>query len=81
MALSFRQSEILDIAKAQVRVAKAIIRQARRTFLVCDHSKLARSAPVRLASLREISEVFTDLPLPDDLAQRCREWQTKINLP
>ena len=31
--------------------------------------------------LREISEVFTDLPLPDDLAQRCREWQTKINLP
>ncbi|MEI6799478.1 MAG: DeoR/GlpR family DNA-binding transcription regulator [Pseudomonadota bacterium] len=75
------EGELLDYDLAEVRVAKAIIRQARRTFLVCDHSKLTRSAPVRLASLREISEMFTDLPLPDDLAQRCREWQTKINLP
>ena len=75
------EGELLDYDLAEVRVAKAIIRQARRTFLVCDHSKLTRSAPVRLASLREISEMFTDLPLPDDLAQRCREWQTKVNLP
>ncbi len=75
------EGELLDYDLAEVRVAKAIIRQARRTFLVCDHSKLTRSAPVRLASLREISEMFTDLPLPDDLAQRCREWQTNINLP
>ena len=75
------EGELLDYDLAEVRVAKAIIRQARRTFLVCDHSKLTRSAPVRLASLREISEMFTDLPLPEDLAQRCREWQTKINLP
>lgn len=75
------EGELLDYDLAEVRVAKAIIRQARRTFLVCDHSKLTRSAPVRLASLREISEMFTDQPLPEDLAQRCREWQTKINLP
>jgi DeoR family glycerol-3-phosphate regulon repressor len=75
------EGELLDYDLAEVRVAKAIIRQARRTFLVCDHSKLTRSAPVRLASLREISEMFTDLPLPDDLAQRCREWQPKVNLP
>jgi DeoR family glycerol-3-phosphate regulon repressor len=72
--------DLLDYDLAEVRVAKAIIRQARRTFLVCDHSKLARSAPVRLASLREISEVFTDKPLPDELNQRCLEWQTKINV-
>lgn len=75
------EGELLDYDLAEVRVAKAIIRQARRTFLVCDHSKLTRSAPVRLASLRDISEMFTDRPLPEDLAQRCREWQTKINLP
>ena len=72
--------DLLDYDLAEVRVAKAIIRQARRTFLVCDNSKLSRSAPVRLASLREISEVFTDKPLPENLLQRCMEWQTKINL-
>jgi hypothetical protein len=30
--------------------------------------------------LREISEVFTDKPLPEDLTLRCLEWQTKINI-
>ena len=73
--------DLLDYDLAEVRVAKAIIRQARRTFLVCDHSKLSRSAPVKLASLREISEVFTDRPFPDELNRRCLEWQIKINLP
>ena len=72
--------DLLDYDLAEVRVAKTIIRQARRTYLVCDHSKLGRSAPVRLASLQEISAVFTDKPLPDDLTQRCLEWQTKIHL-
>lgn len=75
------EGELLDYDLAEVRVAKAIIRQARRTYLVCDHSKLTRTAPVRLASLREISAIFTDQPLPEDLAQRCNEWQTAIHLP
>ena len=74
------EGELLDYDLAEVRVAKAIIRQARRTFCVCDHSKLARSAPVRLASLRDIDAIFTDQPLPDDLTQRCHEWQTRIDL-
>ena len=51
--------DLLDFDLAEVRVSKAIIRQARRVFLVCDHSKLGRSASTRLASLSEVSEVFT----------------------
>ncbi len=72
--------DLLDFDLAEVRVSKAIIRQARRTFLVCDHSKLGRSAPVRLASLSEIAAVFTDRPLPEDLARRCAEWGTAVHL-
>ena len=72
--------DLLDFDLAEVRVSKTIIRQARRVFLVCDHSKLGRSAPARLASLSEISEVFTDQPLPTDLAQRCSDWGTKVNV-
>ncbi|OYU41461.1 MAG: DeoR family transcriptional regulator [Pseudorhodobacter sp. PARRP1] len=72
--------DLLDFDLAEVRVSKAIIRQARRVFLVCDHSKLGRSAPARLASLAEITEMFTDKPLPDDLAQRCSDWGIKINV-
>lgn len=72
--------DLLDFDLAEVRVSKTIIRQARRTFLVCDHSKLGRSAPVKLASLSEIGEVFTDHPLPADLNRKCLDWNTRINI-
>lgn len=72
--------DLLDFDLAEVRVSKAIIAQARRTFLVADHSKLARSAPVRLASLADIDAVFTDLPLPAPLAAQCRDWGTEVVL-
>ncbi|THD82325.1 DeoR/GlpR transcriptional regulator [Aliigemmobacter aestuarii] len=70
--------DILDFDLAEVRVSKAIIRQARKVFLVCDHSKLDRSAPARLASLAEITTLFTDRPLPPGLAQKCAEWGTTV---
>ncbi len=72
--------DILDFDFAEVRVSKTIIRQARRTLLVCDASKMGRSAPVRLASLSEVDEVFTDAPLPAQVSQRCVEWNTRINI-
>ena len=72
--------DMLDFDLAEVRVSKTIIRQARKVFLVCDHSKLGRSAPARLASLREVTSVFTDKPFPEGLAQRCRDWGTNVIL-
>lgn len=70
--------DILDFDLAEVRVSKAIIRQSRKVFLVCDASKLERSAPARLASLAEIDTLFTDQPLPPDLARRCSDWGTSV---
>jgi len=75
-----RDGDILDYDLAEVRVSKAIIRQARKTYLVCDHSKLTRSAPARLASLSEIDAIFTDAPLPPDLAMKCDDWQTQVHI-
>ena len=68
-----RDGDLLDFDLAEVRVSKAIIRQARKTFLVCDNSKLDRSAPARLASLSEVTAVFTDRALPPELAQALAE--------
>ncbi len=73
-----RDGDLLDYDLAEVRVSKAIIRQARKTYLVCDGSKLARSAPARLASLSEIDTLFTDAPLPADLARKCHDWGTNV---
>lgn len=70
--------DMLDFDLAEVRVSRAILRQARASFLVTDHSKLGRPAPVRIASISEIDTVFIDRPLPRELAARCKEWRTEI---
>lgn len=75
-----QDGDLLDFDLAEVRVSKAILRQARRVFLVADHSKLGRSAPARLASLSEINRMFTDAPLPPELARRCAEWGTEVTV-
>ncbi|MCF1708195.1 DeoR/GlpR family DNA-binding transcription regulator [Tabrizicola sp. J26] len=73
--------DLLDFDLAEVRVSKAILRQARRRFLVADYTKFSRTAPVRLASLAELDAFFTDRPLAGDLLARCAEWGTNVLLP
>lgn len=72
--------DLLDFDLAEVRVSRAILRQARQSYLVCDHSKLGRSAPALLGSLSEISGMITDRPLPPQLARRCSEWGTAVHV-
>lgn len=74
------EGDLLDFDPQEVRVAQAILRQARESCLVADASKLARRAPVRIASLSSIGRVFTDLPLPPALAARCRDWGCAVIL-
>lgn len=75
-----QDGDLLDFDLREVRVSRAIIRQARKTFLVADASKLDRSAPVRLASLSEIDAIFTDRPLPESLTALCRDWGTAVHV-
>lgn len=72
--------DLLDFDAQEVTVSQSIIRQARRSFLVADHSKLHRAAPARIASLRQIDCVYTDQPLPAELTQRCADWDTKVTV-
>ncbi|WP_284165927.1 DeoR/GlpR family DNA-binding transcription regulator [Frigidibacter sp. SD6-1] len=75
-----RDGDLLDFDSQEVRVSRAIIRQARRSYLVADHSKLTRTAPVRIASLSEIGRLFTDRKLPPELAARCADWGTAVSV-
>ena len=70
--------DLLDFDIHEVSVSQTIIEQARKTFLVADHSKFQRRAPARIASLAAIDTVFTDERLPGDLPARCNDWGTKI---
>lgn len=73
--------DLLDFDIQEVGVSQTIIKQARKIFLVADHSKIHRSAPARICSLREIDACFTDLPLPAELARKCADWGTQVILP
>ena len=68
------EGDLLDFDFQEVHVSQTIIRQARRTFLVADHSKFQRSAPARIASLHDIDIFFTDKPLAPELASRFVDW-------
>jgi len=72
--------DILDYDPHEVGVSRRIVGLARRTLLVADHGKLKRSAPVRVASLRDLAGVVTDLPFPAPLAERCRAWATPVEV-
>lgn len=72
------EGDLLDFDLREVRVSKSIIRHARKIFLVTDHSKFERSAPVRIASISEVDAVFTDRPFPPALAAKCAEWGTRV---
>ncbi|WP_300014010.1 DeoR/GlpR family DNA-binding transcription regulator [uncultured Roseobacter sp.] len=72
--------DLLDFDIQEVGVSQTIIAQSRKCFLVADHSKFSRTAPARIASMRALSTVFTDLPLPRELAERCATWGTQIVL-
>ncbi|GFE62990.1 DeoR/GlpR family DNA-binding transcription regulator [Litoreibacter roseus] len=70
--------DILDFDLQEVGVSRAIIEQARRTFLVADHSKFDRTAPVRIASMSEVDAFYTDALPPNPLGAKLRDWGTAI---
>ncbi|WP_099825682.1 DeoR/GlpR family DNA-binding transcription regulator [Oceaniglobus indicus] len=70
--------DILDFDAQEVGVSQTILTRSRHRMLIADHSKFKRSAPARIATLKEIDTFFTDRPLSADLAARCRGWKTDV---
>ncbi len=62
---------LLDYDFREVRVAQAIIRNARHVILVTDAMKLERSAPIRIGHISQINTLVIDENLPQKLADIC----------
>lgn len=60
---------LLDFDYREVRISQAIIANARRVYLVADHSKFGRHAMVGEGNLTQISALFTDRPPPAPIRQ------------
>jgi DeoR family transcriptional regulator, glycerol-3-phosphate regulon repressor len=64
---------LLDYDFREVRVAQAIIKNARKSFFVAHHTKFRMAAPVRIASLAELDGFFTDIAPPKSIVQLCAD--------
>ncbi|GLQ06101.1 DeoR/GlpR family DNA-binding transcription regulator [Sneathiella chinensis] len=71
---------LLDYDYREVKVAQAIIENARHTILVADSMKLERSAPVRIGHMTQMDYVVTDKPLPKRLQEMCTEHEVDVRV-
>lgn len=69
---------LLDYDFREVRVAQAIIDNARHVILVADLMKLERNAPVRIGHISQINTLVTDGELPQELRSICRDHGVEI---
>jgi len=69
---------LLDYDFREVRVAQAIIKNARHVILVADQLKLERSAPVRLGYVSQLDTIVTDGVFPLGLREICTEHGVDI---
>jgi DeoR family glycerol-3-phosphate regulon repressor len=66
------EGALLDFDYREVRVSQAIIENARQCLLVADSTKFERSAPVRIAHLRDVDVFVTDRLEAEPLRELCR---------
>lgn len=70
--------ELLDFDLQEVHATQAIIARSRSTMVVADHSKIMRTAPGRIGSLRDIDTLFTDEQLPEALSKRWANFDLEL---
>ena len=71
---------IMDFDVREVAVARAIAANARRTILVCDHTKFERSAPVRICELSDIDHFVSDRLPPRAFCDACEREGVEITV-
>ncbi|MBB4009753.1 DeoR/GlpR family DNA-binding transcription regulator [Allorhizobium taibaishanense] len=69
---------LLDYDYREVKVAQAIIANARHVILVADSSKFERAAPVRIGHLSQVHTFITDVCDITELASICRDHDVRL---
>jgi len=71
---------VLDFDFTEVRVAQAIIRNARSVILVADAMKFQREAPVRIGNIGEMNYFVTDEMPPPAFMRVCRSNDVQVEV-
>lgn len=71
---------MLDFDYREVRVAKAIMQNARNVMLVADATKFTRTAPVRIGQLSDVDVFVTDQLPPDPIIPYCTDNGVRLEI-
>ncbi|VEB39763.1 Glycerol-3-phosphate regulon repressor [Chromobacterium violaceum] len=71
---------LLDFDYREVRVAQAMMNNARHRYLAADHSKFGRNALVRMGHISEFHTVFTDAAPPEPVTKLLEEHNVRLVL-
>ncbi len=71
---------MLDYDIREVRVAQAIIRNARSVILVADSMKFQRKAPIRICDISDIDYFVTDKEPPVPFKHICADCEADIKV-
>lgn len=69
---------LLDFDFREVKVAQAIMANARHVILVADATKFERTAPVRIGHLRQVNTFITDRCPSDEIRRVCAEAEVEL---
>lgn len=72
------ESGILDTRETDAEIKRAMIGQAREVALLVDHTKLDRTAFVRVAGLDRLTYLITDAEPSDAWKHACGEFGIKL---
>ena len=61
------EGNLLDYHESEVAVVRTMLKRARKSVLVVDHSKFGRTASVRIGALTDVFAIVTDKALPPSL--------------
>jgi DeoR family glycerol-3-phosphate regulon repressor len=73
-----RDGALLDFDYREVKVAQAIIDNARHVIFVSDQSKFERTAPVRIAWLGQVDTFVTDRLPHADVRRICTDHEVRL---
>lgn len=71
---------LLDFDYREVRVAQSIIANSGQVLLAADHSKFGRNAMVRLGSIDQADQVFTDAQPPREISRILKDHSVRLHV-
>ena len=69
---------LLDFDYREVKVAQAIIANARHVILVSDSTKFERTAPVRIGHISQVQTFITDRCIVENVRKICADQDVRL---